>query len=224
MPTAAKSKNLFAFLGTDEARVKEAAMECAKKLAPADDEFALETISGQADNSDHAAQIVGQTIEAIQTLPFFGGEKVVWLQSANFFGDSVTGRAQATLSAMEALTDLLEVGIPPDVQFVISATEIDKRRTCLQAADQAHQAGGFRQGRHFPGRLGNPGDGTGFAGGQGDGSRVWAGSTGAIRLAGRRRHPAVAERIGKARDLPWGPQKRRQSTTSGRSWLHRTPG
>ena len=129
MPAAKKASNLFAYLGTDEARVKEAAMACAKKLAPGDDEFALETISGQADNADHAAQIVGQTIEAIQTLPFFGGEKVVWLQSANFFGDSVTGRAQATLSAVEGLTDLLEAGVPPDVKFVISATEIDKRRT-----------------------------------------------------------------------------------------------
>ena len=98
MPAAS---NIFAIIGTDEARVKEAALKLVKEQAPSDDDFGLETINGQADNSEHASRIVGQTIEAIQTLPFFGGEKVVWLQSANFFGDSITGKSQTTIDAVE---------------------------------------------------------------------------------------------------------------------------
>lgn len=126
--SAGKANNIHAFFGTDEAKVKEAALALSKKLNPSDDEFALEIVSGGADNSDHASRIAAQTIEALQTLPFFGGGKTVWLQGANFFGDSVTGRAQATLAGVENLTAVLEAGFPDDVHFILSATEVDKRR------------------------------------------------------------------------------------------------
>ncbi len=126
MPAA---RNCFAFLGTDEALVKEAAMKLAEKLAPRDNEFGLEIVSGAADNADQAVQIVGRAIEAIQTLPFFGGEKVVWLQGVNFLGESQAAKADSTLGALESLLDLLDAGLPSDVTFVLSAGEIDKRRT-----------------------------------------------------------------------------------------------
>jgi DNA polymerase-3 subunit delta len=125
---AAKS-NIHAFFGNDEAQVKEAALRLSHKIAPKDDEFGLEIISGGADNSDHAVRIVGQTIEAIQTLPFFGGEKVVWLQGANFFCDNQTGKSETTLAAVESLTEVLAAGLPPEVSVIISATDVDKRRT-----------------------------------------------------------------------------------------------
>ena len=121
--------NIYAFFGSDDGQVKEAAMLLSRKIAPKDDEFGLEIVNGSSDNSDHAARIVSETIQAIQTLPFFGGDKVVWLQGANFFGDSQTGKAQATLSAVESLLELLEAGLPPDVKLIISASEVDKRRT-----------------------------------------------------------------------------------------------
>ncbi len=126
---AAKS-NIHAFVGTDEAKGKEAALKLSRELVPPDNaDFGLEVVSGQADNSDHAARIVSETIQALQTLPFFGGDKVVWLQGANFLGDSVTGRASATLEAVEALTSVLEAGLPGEVQFILNASEIDKRRS-----------------------------------------------------------------------------------------------
>ncbi|NNE91995.1 MAG: hypothetical protein HKN23_10140, partial [Verrucomicrobiales bacterium] len=121
--------NLFAIFGTDEGRVNEEGHGLARKLSEGlDPEFGLEVINGQADNADHASQIVGRTLEALQTMPFFGGTKVVWLQGANFFADNQTGKAQATLSAVDSLSDFLEAGVPADVQFLITASEIDKRR------------------------------------------------------------------------------------------------
>jgi DNA polymerase-3 subunit delta len=123
------SANLFAFFGTDEAKVKEAALALAEKIRPPDDEFALEVVSGASDNSEHAGRIIASTIEAILTMPFFGGAKVVWLQGANFFGDSQTGKSESTLAAVESLIEQLEQGLPPDVTFILSATEVDKRRT-----------------------------------------------------------------------------------------------
>lgn len=116
-------------IGTDEGRVGEVALALARRFAPPDDEFGLEIVNGQADNSDQVGVIVRNTIEAVQTLPFFGGDKVVWLQGVNFLGDTVTGRSETTLGAVAGLQGLLEAGLPPGVTLILSASEIDKRRT-----------------------------------------------------------------------------------------------
>lgn len=127
MPAA--PKQIFAFFGTDDARVKEEAILLSRKLTPPENaDFGLEIVNGTAETSEHASRIVRDTIEAIQTLPFFGGDKTVWLQGANFFEDSVTGRSQATLAALESLAATLEAGMPPGVNLIIHGTGIDKRR------------------------------------------------------------------------------------------------
>lgn len=130
------SSSIFAFLGTDEALVKEGAMKLAEKLAPKDNEFGLEIVNGAADNADQAVQVVGRAIEAIQTLPFFGGDKVVWLQGVNFLSDTQTGKADSTIAALETLAGLLETGLPPDVTLILSAGEVDKRRTFLKRLEK----------------------------------------------------------------------------------------
>lgn len=133
---AAKSKeavvsaNVWAYLGTDDLRVKEAAGAKVREITPPDaGEFGIEIVEGGADNADHAARIVRNTLEALQTLPFFGGEKVVWLKGVSFLADNQTGRAETTQGALEDLMKLLLAGLPGDVKFVISASEVDKRRS-----------------------------------------------------------------------------------------------
>lgn len=128
--SAAVSANLFAVLGTDEARMKEAALKLVQKFtAPDAGDFGNDVIDGTAENAEHAGQICAQVIQALQTLPFFGGAKVVWLKNANFLGDTVTGRAQAAVEGFENILEVLESGIGSDVKFVLSATSIDKRRS-----------------------------------------------------------------------------------------------
>ncbi|PYJ42958.1 MAG: hypothetical protein DME86_04205 [Verrucomicrobia bacterium] len=85
-----RTANLYAIVGSDEAAVKREAAALAQKLAPAEaGEFGLETIDGAADNVEQAAGAIRSTIAALQTLPFFGGGKLVWLKSANFLSDDV---------------------------------------------------------------------------------------------------------------------------------------
>lgn len=119
---------IHAILGTDEFEVKRVARELAVKLAPPGD-FGLEIINGQAGNADDAAQRVYKTIEAIETFGFFGGEKLVWLQDANFLADDRTGGAQATLDAIEKLTAVLQKGLPQGTRFLLSGGAADKRRS-----------------------------------------------------------------------------------------------
>src|ERR1043165_2861322 len=128
--TAESESRIHAVVGSDESEVKRVAAELAAKLAPAEaGEFGVEVIDACADNVDQAVTRIRQAIEALQTLPFFGGAKLVWFKNANCLADSVIGRSAAVQGALEELAELIEAGLPQDVTFLISATETDKRRS-----------------------------------------------------------------------------------------------
>jgi len=128
--TKAAAANVYAVVGSDEAEVKRAATELAGKLTPPDaGDFGLEVIDGVAENAEQAAARIRSAIEALQTLPFFGNTKVVWLKNANFLGDDQISRAVSVQSALEKLSDLIENDLGSEVTFLISATDVDKRRS-----------------------------------------------------------------------------------------------
>ena len=133
--TARRTANIHAVVGSDESAVKSAAAELAATLAPAGaGDFGVEIIDGCAENADQAAARVRSTIEALQTLPFFGGGKLVWLKNVNFLGDSRLGSSAAVQEALEQLRDALDAGFGDgEVKFLLSATEIDKRRSFYKA-------------------------------------------------------------------------------------------
>ncbi len=121
---------IHAVVGSDEAEVKRTAAELATKLTPAEaGDFGLEVIDGAADNVEQATARIRSTIEALQTLPFFGGAKLVWLKNANFLGDTVIGHAAGVQSALEELTDIINADLGPGVVLLISAIDVDKRRS-----------------------------------------------------------------------------------------------
>ncbi|MFD0893110.1 DNA polymerase III subunit delta [Luteolibacter ambystomatis] len=141
---AAKAKssggngNIVVVAGTDEGLVKERALELYREMTGGvDDGFTHETIDGVADNSDKAHEICGSTIQALQTLPMFGGDKVVWLRNASFLSDDVTGRSERTLSGVEALRKVLEAGVPQGVKFLVTASAPDKRRAFWKFLEKA---------------------------------------------------------------------------------------
>jgi DNA polymerase-3 subunit delta len=128
--TKAASAKIYAVLGSDEAEVKRVAAELASNLTPpAAGDFGLEVIDGAADNGDQAEARVRTAIETLQTLPFFGNTKVVWLKNVNFLGDDQKGRSALVQSALEELSELIDAGFGPGITLLISATELDKRRS-----------------------------------------------------------------------------------------------
>jgi len=125
----AAKPNIYAIVGSDDGRVKEEALRLHRELTGGiDDGFTHETIDGNADNVEGAFQICRAVVEALQTMPFFGDGKVVWLKNASFLIDDVTGRSERTLSGVESLKSTLEAGLGKGVVFLLSATGIDKRR------------------------------------------------------------------------------------------------
>lgn len=128
--TAAATAKIYAVVGSDDVEVKQTAAELAEKLKPANaGDFGLEIIDGAADNADQAAARIRSTVEALRTLPFFGGEKVVWLKNANFLGDDQKARSVSVQTALEELTDTINEGLGPDITLLLSAIEVDKRRS-----------------------------------------------------------------------------------------------
>ncbi len=120
---------IHAVLGTDEGRVAEEALRLFNELKPAGgDEFTNDLVEGSASNAEEAYQICAKGIEALQTLGFFGGAKVVWLKNANFLADDRTGGAERSKEGVEAMLDVLKAGLGEDVTFLVSASGIDKRR------------------------------------------------------------------------------------------------
>lgn len=135
-----KAENVYFLYGDDEAQLKETAAQLVRSITPPDaGDFGLEVIDGAAEHAEHAARICQQAVEALQTLPFFGGGKVVWLKNVNFLADTQTGRAAATLEGLEALLQVLEAGLPSDVKLVVTAFEVDKRRTFFQKLEKLAQ-------------------------------------------------------------------------------------
>lgn len=122
--------SVHAVVGSDDLAVKREAAALAHKLAPAEaGEFGLETVDGASDNVEQAAMAIRSVVAALQTLPFFGGGKLVWLKSANFLGDDIKGKSATVLERLQDLSELIGSGLPEGVVLLISAINPDKRRS-----------------------------------------------------------------------------------------------
>jgi DNA polymerase-3 subunit delta len=118
--------------GSDEDAVKKAAAEMAGKLAPGD-AMNFETIDGRADSAEGAVRSIQQVREAILTLPFFGGGKLVWWRAVNFFDETGVGRHASVKEALEELKPVLLQVDGSSVTLLISALGIHKGRTFSKA-------------------------------------------------------------------------------------------
>lgn len=144
----------FVFIGgADDFLVGRAGRERFEAMVKAAgaDEFAREVISGFAANVAEVEQAVQRFRESVQTVPMFGGTRVLWLKDVNFLADSVTGRAESTLAQVEELQALLGGLNPAETQVLVTAAPLDRRRAfpkwCEKHADfllvggDAEQAG-----------------------------------------------------------------------------------
>ena len=142
MATAAsntKAASIYFLCGSDEDAVKKAAADLARKLAP-DDAMNLETIDGRADSADDAAKSVQKVREAILTLPFFGGGKLVWWKAVNFLDETGVGRHASVKEALETLQPDLDKVDGTSVTLLISALGIHKGRAFSKALLKVSQA------------------------------------------------------------------------------------
>jgi DNA polymerase-3 subunit delta len=124
----------FIFIcGPDDFLVNRLGQERYDALAAgAADEFSHEMLNGFANNVGEVETAVNRLREAVQTLPLFGGRRVVWFKDVNFLADTVTGRAEGTLHQVEELQALLGRVNPDEVAVVVTAAPVDRRRSFIK--------------------------------------------------------------------------------------------
>ena len=122
--------------GDDDYAVKQRARQIYQQWCQELGGMDHESIDGQVNNSGEALKALGRLREALQTLPFFGGGKVVWLQNCNFLGMDRTSQAQAVTETLGELAQELK-GFPwQNVRLLISASDLDKRRTFFKTLEK----------------------------------------------------------------------------------------
>lgn len=123
------AKNIFFVTGSDPAEIRRKAQELAIELAPDNDAFGMEVIEAPGETVEHSLNAITETIQSLQTFPFLGSGKLVWLKNAMFLKDSPAGRSEATQEALEKLLKTLKSNLPEGTRFLLSAPEADKRRS-----------------------------------------------------------------------------------------------
>jgi len=114
--------------GGDEPEVSKRAKELFAQWAP-EDPLNAERVDGRVESVEAALQAIAKTREGLETLPFLGGRKLVWLSDCTFLGDNPAGRNEGVLDSLASLTDLLKKLPASEAQLLVSAPGVDKRRS-----------------------------------------------------------------------------------------------
>lgn len=95
-----------------------------------------EVLDATAANAGEAQQRIARLLEALNTLPFFGGAKVVWFQNCNFLGEERTAGSASVTSALGELAETLKSFRWDGVRLLVSAGKPDKRRAFFKAFEK----------------------------------------------------------------------------------------
>jgi DNA polymerase III subunit delta len=122
--------------GDDEFAVKQRARQVYQQWCSEWDSLDHEIIDAAVSHSGDALAALAKLREALQTLPFFGIGKVVWLQNCTFLGDERTASTQAVTASLSALAQELKDFSWDKVRLLISAAKVDKRKAIYKALDK----------------------------------------------------------------------------------------
>ena len=131
--------------GNDTYWVEATARDYVAKLVPEENRvFGLDTVDGLVESGGAAAQVIRSCLGALDTPPFLGGAKVVWLKGAAFLGASGRAtRGQEVKDCLERLTALIKKGLLPGVYFLVTSPAVDKRSAFFKACEKAGEAREF---------------------------------------------------------------------------------
>jgi DNA polymerase-3 subunit delta len=127
---------LFLVTGDDDFAVKARAKAIYEQWCKEAGGFDHETIDATASNSSGALDAIAKLREALQTLPFFGGAKVIWFQNCNFLAEERTASSAAVTETLAELADELKAFTWENVRLLITSPKVDKRKVFYKAIDK----------------------------------------------------------------------------------------
>lgn len=138
MPSAPSKPSAAVLLvcGDDEFSVKQRAREIYAQWTAEMGGMDHEILDAAVMNSGEALRVLGKLREALQTLPFFGTGKVVWLQNCSFLADDRTASSQSVTESLAALAQELKDFEWSNVRLLISAGKVDKRKVFYKTLDK----------------------------------------------------------------------------------------
>ncbi len=146
MPRSAADKPpapLVLVCGEDEFAVKQRARSLYGSWTAEVGGMDHEIIDAAVTHSGEALKVLARLREALQTLPFFGSGKVIWLQNCNFLGDERAAAAQAVTGSLADLAQEIKDFSWENVRLLISAGKVDKRKTFFKTLDKIGQVESF---------------------------------------------------------------------------------
>lgn len=136
---AVKAPTLALICGDDEWAVKQRAKQLYQQWSDELGGMDHEIIEATVSNSGDALAAIARLREALQTLPFFGSGKVVWLRDCNFLGDERAASAQTVTETLSELSDELKnfkEFRDGGIRLLISAGKVDKRKTFFKTLEK----------------------------------------------------------------------------------------
>ena len=136
-PAAAKSAApVLLVFGEDEFAVKQRARQVYQQWTDELGGMDHEIIDASVGNSGEALKALAKLREALQTLPFFGGGKVIWFQNCNFLADDRTSSSAAVTETLAEIAQELKEFRWESVRLLISAAKVDKRKVFFKTLDK----------------------------------------------------------------------------------------
>jgi DNA polymerase-3 subunit delta len=132
----AVSNPLLMICGDDDFAVKQRAKQVFQQWSAELGGMDHEVIEATVSNSGEALKSVARLKEGLQTLPFFGSGKVVWLRDCNFLGEERAASAAAVTEVLADLAEELKTFAWQSVRLLISAGKVDKRRAFYKTIDK----------------------------------------------------------------------------------------
>jgi len=125
--------------GDDEFAVKQRAKQLYQQWCGEIGGMDHEIIEATVANSGEAMTAIARLREALQTLPFFGTGKVIWLRDCNFLGEERVASAQMVTGSLSDLAEELKAfawSSNRGIRLLISAGKVDKRKTFFKTLDK----------------------------------------------------------------------------------------
>ena len=132
----ASNTSLSLVCGDDDFAVKQRAKQVFQEWSAPLGGMDHEIIEASVGNGGEALNVIGKLREALQTLPFFGGGKVVWLRDCNFLGEDRTASSVAVTETLAELAEELKNFSWQNVRLLISAGKVDKRKVFYKTLDK----------------------------------------------------------------------------------------
>ena len=121
--------------GEDDFAVKQRARQIYLEWTEALGGMDHEIIDAAVSHSGEALKALAKLREALQTLPFFGSGKVIWLKNCSFLSDE-RAATKDVIESLAALAEELKGFSWQNVRLLISAGKVDKRKVFYKALDK----------------------------------------------------------------------------------------